>query len=93
MLFVVFVGCHHRDDTGAKIIETDTYQIAHYESPTGYHFIATATLDVVGLPALLKTLYRDVWTACVVRNPLQDTGSEIKCLSFKAGVAKLLVGK
>ncbi len=85
------------DDCSLKTIRTSAYTLHHYESITGYKFVANTSVcqpkqekDIHGL--LIK-LYKDVFIGYVLQNPLYRIGDTIRFPKFQEEVEILLLGK
>lgn len=69
-------------ENGFYKYSTDSHNVFHFESPTGYKFALTADKEAGDLRPALWTLYSDVFTAWALRNPLYTPGSPIRCTGF-----------
>lgn len=65
---------------------TDSYQVFHLESSTGYKFALTCDKDAGDLRGALWTLYSDLFTDFALKNPLYIPGTPIRNTGFITAV-------
>eukprot|EP01116_Phalansterium_solitarium_P000353 TRINITY_DN10227_c0_g1_i1.p2 TRINITY_DN10227_c0_g1~~TRINITY_DN10227_c0_g1_i1.p2 ORF type:complete len:142 (+),score=58.60 TRINITY_DN10227_c0_g1_i1:82-507(+) len=75
--------------SGMQVLESDTFRLQCFQTPTGIKFYMTTDLGMTNAENLLKTCY-ELYTDYVVKNPFYELDQPIRCELFDINLEKLL---
>jgi hypothetical protein len=75
--------------SGIQVMETDTFKLQSFQTPTGIKFYVIAEPNSQGLEQLLKTIY-ELYADYVLKNPFYELEQPIRCEQFDIQLEKLL---
>ncbi|TMW68355.1 hypothetical protein Poli38472_005823 [Pythium oligandrum] len=70
---------------GIESLETDTFRLQCYQTPTGIKFFITSALGTPDLDVALRTIY-ELYVDYVLKNPFYELEMPIRCSLFNAGL-------
>ncbi|GLD94468.1 hypothetical protein PINS_up003079 [Pythium insidiosum] len=70
---------------GIESLETDTFRLQCFQTPTGIKFFITAALGTPDLDHALRTIY-ELYVDYVLKNPFYELEMPIRCSLFNAGL-------
>ena len=82
---------HRDEEDGIAMYATESYNLHHYETPTGLHFVLMTSPAVAAVGGTLTAMYADAYVPFVARNPVQPVGEAISNPAFRQVVDKLVV--
>ena len=78
--------------SGIKVLETDSFRLECYESPTGVKFYAVAEKNQQNMEATLKSVY-ELYGDYVLKNPFYEIDQPIRCELFEQQLTALVSTK
>eukprot|EP01098_Paradermamoeba_levis_P002996 TRINITY_DN1403_c0_g7_i1.p1 TRINITY_DN1403_c0_g7~~TRINITY_DN1403_c0_g7_i1.p1 ORF type:complete len:139 (-),score=44.21 TRINITY_DN1403_c0_g7_i1:94-510(-) len=75
--------------SGIELLETDTFKLQCYQTPTGIKFYITAEVNHPDLTSTLLNIYK-CYTDYVLKNPFYEIDQPIRCELFDIELEKML---
>ncbi|DAZ95648.1 TPA: hypothetical protein N0F65_002277 [Lagenidium giganteum] len=70
---------------GIDMLETDTFRLQCYQTPTGIKFFVTAALGTPEVDTALRSIY-ELYVDYVLKNPFYELEMPIRCSLFNTGL-------
>uniref|UniRef100_A0A7S0VN71 Trafficking protein particle complex subunit n=1 Tax=Hemiselmis tepida TaxID=464990 RepID=A0A7S0VN71_9CRYP len=81
-----------KQPTGIDVVETDTFRMQCFQTPTGIKFLMLSEPRVLNLDALLRQVYA-LYSDYVLKNPFYELDMPIQCELFNKQVDALIANK